>query len=523
MLTLISNGNPLAEISIKSLVGYMESFGIPVQAIYLNNYFVLPSYVIDNILSLTEKSSLVGFSLMSKDVSVMLPLVKAIRSKQGKPVVWGGIHPTALPKDSMAHCDFACVGEGEEPLRQLYEHIVNNDTDYSGIPNIAYCCNSQFKQNPTNYVVKSLDDLPFPDYKFDNSYYLRSLRDGAKFECIPKDMGERKDMFRSRSFMFYSQRGCKLACTYCSNSLYHRLFKDSGTPWYRYTSVDRVKKELRNDIKSLPYIKNITLNDDDFLDRDIEQLRQISAFLKDELKVSFSINATPKHVTKEKIEVLAGNGLKYVAMGVQSGSERILKDVYRRPVYRNDVLAAANILNEFAEQGVRTDYGFILDNPYETANDWLDSLQLLLDIPKPKTFTLYSLAFFPGTVLTKKVVEEGKVKDLDKHLNKMYHDDIKVSYQYFMFYINTNFEIPTWINSFLMSDFMVKSLITKPIRISLSMFTLLPKTKTMLKNRIKYLSIIAMSLYYKINKKHRLPIKPKLILENNIKTVPPKS
>ncbi len=497
MLTLISNGNPLAEISIKSLVGYMESFGIPVQAIYLNNYFVLTAYVIDNILSLTEESSLVGFSMMSKDVRVMLPLVKAIQSKQGKPVVWGGIHSTALPKDSIAHCDFACVGEGEEPLRQLYEHIVNNDTDYSGIPNIAYLCNGQFNQNPTSYVVKSLDDLPFPDYQFNNSYYLRSLGDGAKFERIPKDPGERSSMFQSGSFMFYSQRGCKFGCTYCSNSLYHCLFKDSGVSWYRYTSVNRVKKELVSHIKFLPFIKNITLNDDDFLDRDIEQLREIGSFLKNELNMSFSINATPKHVTREKIEVLANSGLKHVAVGVQSGSERILKHVYRRPVYRDDVLAAAKILNEFAEQGVQTNYGFILDNPYETCDDWRESLRLLLELPKPKSFMLYSLAFFPGTVLTKRAIEDGHITCPEADLNKMYHEDIKISYQYFLFYLNTNFNVPSWLNLILLSDFMVKYKIAIPLRAMLAMTVFLPKAKTKIVKWTKRLFIWILSLYRK--------------------------
>src|SRR3989304_1254358 len=113
MITLIGNSYPLSEISVKSLVGYLEHHYIPVRAIYLNCSETISSRLMEEILTLTEDSLLVGFSLMSKDVSVLLPLIKRIREEQRKYVIWGGIHPTALPRESLQHCDFICVGEGE--------------------------------------------------------------------------------------------------------------------------------------------------------------------------------------------------------------------------------------------------------------------------------------------------------------------------------------------------------------------------------------------------------------------------
>jgi radical SAM superfamily enzyme YgiQ (UPF0313 family) len=394
----------------------------------------------------------------------------------------------------MAHCDFACIGEGEEPLRQLYEHILNNDTSYSGIPNIAYRCDGHIKKNPVTYVVESLDTSPYPDYKFSNSYYLRGLRDGAKFERIPEEPCARGEFFSANSILFYSQRGCKLACTYCSNSLYHRLFRGSGVSWYRYASVDRVKRELRCHLKWLPFIKHISLNDDDLLGRSVSELEAIAAFLNHDLGVDFNINATPHHVTREKIEALAKHGLGQVAMGIQTGSNRILKNVYKRPVYRKDILAAAHILSEFSSRGVSANYGFILDNPYETCDDWRESLQLLFDLPKPKAFMLYSLAFFPGTVLAKRAIEDGYITCPELHCNKMYHDDIRISYQYFLFYLYTNFNVPAWLHSFLLSDIMLKYSITRPARAILAAFTLLPKIKTRAKKWLKRVAILMLPL-----------------------------
>jgi len=485
VLTLIGNSAPLNEISVKTLVGYMEYYNIPVRAIYLNCCERISPRLMNEILALTEDSLLVGFSLMSKDVSVLLPLIKRIRKEQGKRVVWGGIHPTALPEESLQHCDFVCIGEGEEPLRQLYQSIANHESDYSDIPNIGYHEEGNIRLNPVTYSPRSLDDLPFPDYKFADSYYLQGFRKGRRFERIPSDPVKKGQFFQPASFLFYSQRGCKLACTYCSNSLYHRLARTTCVKWYRYASAERIKKELKSHLEDMPFIQSVGLNDDDLLERDIEQLETIAAFLKNDLHLPFNINAIPSHVTSEKIAVLAKYGLRQVAMGVQSGSERILRDVYKRPVRNDQVLEAGRIIRQFYDAGVRADYGFILDNPFETDDDGRDSLRLLIRLPKPRTIVLYSLAFFPGTALSEQALQSGFIQSLASHFDKRYHDDIRSTYMYFLFLINARFNVPDKWNYLLLSDVMVKYRITFPLRFLLGQSTQIYKTPTKVKYWIK--------------------------------------
>lgn len=487
MITLISNGHPLGEVSVKTLVGYMEAFNLPVRAIYLNNWHRLWEGLIRDILDLTKDSTLVGFSLMSKDVKVMLPLVKRIRELQKIPVVWGGIHPTALPEESLGHCDFVCIGEGEEPLRRLYVRIKERGTNFADIPNLCFVKGEEIVQTPVTYMAESLDGLPFPDYKFSDSYYVQAVRRGSRLVRIPEDSKARQDLFETNSFLFYSQRGCRLACTYCSNSLYHRLAREAGKKWYRMASVQRVKRELRDHMTHLPFIEHIGINDDDILDRSIEELDEIGSFLENDIKVTFNINATPRHVTREKIDVLSNYGLRQIAMGVQTGSDRILRYVYKRPVSTADVLRAANIIGEFYGKGVNADYGFILDCPYENSEDRLDSLKLLVSLPRPITVNLYTLGFFPGTELTKRALEEGKLPDPDKEFDKMYHDDIRPTYTYFVFLLNKHFVVPIWGNRILLSDFMFRSKFALPMRFVLAMTTLLMRWKVRMKYFIKYI------------------------------------
>ena len=114
----------------------------------------------------------------------------------------------------------------------------------------------------------------------------------------------------------------------------------------------------------------------------------------------------------------------------------------------------------------------------------LDSTSLLRVIPigqhqwvEDVAITLYSLAFFPGTILTNRALKDQVVRSVEGHFDKMYHDDIRSTYAYFLFLINAKFNVSNKLNRFLMSDAMVKSKAGIPIRFILSHSTQIYKTQ----------------------------------------------
>lgn len=464
MITLIGNHHPLQDIGLKSLSSYLEFHDIPTRVIYMNKCGRITPETMEQILKITENSSMVGVSLMSKDLKIFLPMIKAIKANLNIPVVAGGIHVTALPNESLEFADFVCIGEGEEPMRQLYKTLKEGTDNYK-IPNIGYKSGDKIVINPTTYVADPLDDLPFPDYSFKNSYLFS--RQDDRIKKIPIEPDKKGEFFKNyTSFLFYSQRGCNFLCTYCSNSLYHKLAQKNKHRWHRTTSPKRIKEELRAHLRDLPFIKSIAINDDNFLIRPVEEIEEITNFIKKELNLPFTINATPTFVTEEKISILDKNGLTGIAFGVQSGSERILKEVYNRYVTKEQVLKAAEIISKYADQGLTADYGFILDNPYETEDDWKDSLNLYISLPQPKTLSLYSLEFFPNTELTNRAIKDGYLSSVSEQFNKDYRRDIKYSYANSLFLLNLK-KVPGWLNKILLSDFLVKSTIAAPIRLIL--------------------------------------------------------
>ena len=53
----------------------------------------------------------------------------------------------------------------------------------------------------------------------------------------------------------------------------------------------------------------------------------------------------------------------------------------------------------------------ILDNDFETKETLKECIDLILNLPKPVLFNLFSLKHFPGYPLTKKAIEAGHVTE----------------------------------------------------------------------------------------------------------------
>jgi hypothetical protein len=56
-------------------------------------------------------------------------------------------------------------------------------------------------------------------------------------------------------------------------------------------------------------------------------------------------------------------------------------------------------------------YQFIIDNPYETLDETLDTLQLAASLPRPWHNPVYSLMLFPGTPLYERAMQDGLITD----------------------------------------------------------------------------------------------------------------
>ena len=86
-------------------------------------------------------------------------------------------------------------------------------------------------------------------------------------------------------------------------------------------------------------------------------------------------------------------------MGVESGSKRIQELFNRKQMDNERLMKAFRIINKYKDRMYPPSYDFILDVPYETDMDKVDSLKLIAEIPKPFHLQPFSLVLYPGTKL----------------------------------------------------------------------------------------------------------------------------
>ncbi|MDQ3980117.1 MAG: radical SAM protein, partial [Actinomycetota bacterium] len=129
---------------------------------------------------------------------------------------------------------------------------------------------------------------------------------------------------------------------------------------------------------------------------------------REELAIPFTVyGVIPNYVKEDKFEILTWAGMNRVRMGIQSGSQVIL-DFYKRPTPPERILEAGRVIAKFsAKYHIPPAYDIIVDNPIETRQDVLDTLELLYTIDRPYTLYIYSLKIIPNTELERAFTERG--------------------------------------------------------------------------------------------------------------------
>ncbi|MBI2107388.1 B12-binding domain-containing radical SAM protein [Candidatus Woesearchaeota archaeon] len=403
-ITLISTSTFPADQGLRTLSSCLKREGHNVKMIFLplgEDYF--RKYTKDEIRQVEEQakdSGLIGISAMESTSGRAQQLIDLFE-KRGVPVVWGGPHPTFFPQRCFERCNIIAVGEAEKAILELASKLEKNE-DITQIKNLWVRKDGKEYINPVGSPVHNLDELAHPDYDLEDQVILE------KGKLIPFEERHIGGMI-----FFQTERGCPQACSYCTNNIMRELYKGKGD-LLRTHSVDYVIKELKRLKNKFPSIGVFDLRDETFTIRDINWIREFAKRYKEEVGIRFKCLAEPatmsaENVSSEKIDLLVDAGLTDIIIGIQSGSDRLNKNVYNRFISADQVLRCAKVLNKHKHK-LAVMYDVISSNPYETAEDILETIKLLRKLPKPYYLSVNNLIFFEGTPLFKKALEDGYIK-----------------------------------------------------------------------------------------------------------------
>jgi radical SAM superfamily enzyme YgiQ (UPF0313 family) len=326
------------------------------------------------------------------------------------------VHPTIRPGESLEYADIVCLGDGEDAILELANRM-SAGVDYSDVQNLWLKSNGEAVKNPVRPLVQDLDTYPLPDYSLDDHHiffdgHIRPLTEEITKVCLER--GTVSHYLKKIGYQTMTGRGCPHKCSYCINDALKSMYGGKG--YLRWRSTEHVMKELLWVKENMPYVGFVWISDDAFFARRQGEIEEFCREYKEKIGLPFSCLASPMTVTEEKMEALIDAGLIYVQMGIQTGSSRIQELFNRKTMTNERVMDAIRIINKHRERMFPPSYDFILDVPYETERDVIDSLRLIADFPKPFRLQPFALVLYPGTKLHEMAVKDGMVKDEKKEI-----------------------------------------------------------------------------------------------------------
>lgn len=373
------------------------------------------------------KYNLIGLSLTTNFFENARMLTQQIKSEFDIPIIWGGVHPTVLSEECLEYADMTCRGEGEDVMLDVCRCVEENKS-WEDVDNLCFMRDGKMVQNQIRLLIQDLDSYPAQDFDLSTHYIchrfdILEMTDDLLYQFLPHGYGP-----SSYGYSTLATRGCPHVCSYCLNSTLRKTFKGKGKI-LRRRSVENVIEELDTVTKRFPKISYIFFSDETFLmGKNISWVADFSKMYKERVGVPFSACVSPENVSHEGLRHLLDAGLFNLQMGIQTGSRRTLKEVYDRRDNLDDLLEATKIINQFPE--IIPLYDIILDNPYETDEDFKETIRFLTKIPKPYELQLFSMTLYPGAKLTERAIRDGFIKDIREEVYQKHYQAYKKSNYY---------------------------------------------------------------------------------------------
>lgn len=392
-----------------------------------SKYIHIPSYkhnmpseyfdnIDDKIRPIYEDADLIAFTCMTHTFLAAAKIIGRIRKYTEAPIAMGGIHSTAKPAECLELAEYACIGEGEMAFMELINRLSEGE-DTLNVPGFYVKKDGEIIKNPQGKLVEDLDSLPIPDFGLTDQYFLFN----GKLVHM-KDHLKNQEMLRqyfTRYYFMVTSRGCPYTCKFCVNDVLKRL--DPQYRAIRRRSNDHIIKEMKAMKELIKYPIIIGLADDDFFAQSTNSMKEFSEkYQEAKINLPFFCSSTPHSMHPEKMKTIVEAGLFRLELGIQSIHDETNWGIYGRLGLRKDVTKAIKIISPYRNK-IQVNYDIILDNPWETEESLLETLNFVFKIPRPCTFAIFSLVPFPGTSLYEKAKAEGKLKHQEKII---YNNDI---------------------------------------------------------------------------------------------------
>ncbi len=307
-------------------------------------------------------------------------------------IIIGGHHATLNSEEVISHhyFDAVCVGEGDRAIVE-YAAQIESGHHPSDIHNLSIRKeNGSIQINEIDRFIQDIDNLPFTDRKMWEEWIA--------------------DTTRMPSILV--GRGCPNKCSYCSNHAMARIAKGK---YVRFRSAKNVVKEILEIKKQYPIITKIYL-EVETLSINIKYayelfdcLEYVNSKLLEPIAFGVNFSISKKIVNNITfVRKMRKANVTFINIGLESGSEKIRKEILRRPPYTNqELISFCTMIRQY---GIDVQLFALIGIPGETYTDYKETLTCIRSC-KP-THVFFSIYYpYPGTDLHRTAVGMNLISD----------------------------------------------------------------------------------------------------------------
>lgn len=372
-------------------LGYLSAFlkqrGVEVKVYDLEVMTLSDARLIESISAF--KPDLIGLSSMTPTIIEAHRIARLCKDRgMTSPVVIGGVHVSAIPKETLLEFpsfDLVVVGEGEQTLLETLQKVSRGES-LRGIAGLVVKEGSNISFGPKRDLIAKMDELPYPDR-----------------EMVPIDLYKSSHVSRgfSRRYLRIAEimiaRGCPYFCTFCASQV------NFGRK-VRFRSIDNIRGEIELLVKKHD-INHFSILDDTFTLK--RELTESLCNIFKELGVTWDCFSRVDRIDDKMARMMVKSGCRKISFGIESGSKRILK-LIRKDIMPEQVEKAFKICKKAGMKYVEGT--FILGGDVsETFEDIEETKRLIYRI-RPDILGLFTIVPYPGTYLNVVMKKKGYLK-----------------------------------------------------------------------------------------------------------------
>ncbi len=386
-------------LNINSGLAYCNGIGILSSVLKREGYNVSATHLTssDNLEGIVKEdlknnpSEIVGISVVTNQAKYVPIITRTIRENSDSISIAGGIHATIAPQDlKNKGIDYVFQGESENSLLEFVKNL-ERGKNLEKIRGIW--------PNPPAQLT-DLSKIPQEDKEILNFGEIINKKNMWAGEVI-------------------ATRGCPYECSYCCNStineFYRKGLRIQTKDILRRRPIEHVIEELSAMQEKYPGIKMFILGDDTFTLKKNYCLDFLNEYKKN-IEKPFVCNVNLLSFDKDIANSLKEAKCYEIKVGIESGSERIRKEVLNRAITNEKILEKTEMAHN---SGLNISTFNMLGLPTETPEELMETLELNSKIkPRRMKFMIfYPYPLTPAADLCQRLnlINENKLRELDNY------------------------------------------------------------------------------------------------------------